>query len=423
MKKKLWMTFGPLLIAGAVFLFILFGPSSLFGGVSNGTVKKSATSMSPTVVQGVAIQQKMLTTDKTYLPIFGSSELSRVDPFHPNVFAEKYKRGYTPFLIGRPGTQSLSHYLDIKAMGNELKGKKVVFVLSPQWFQPAGVDDGHFGGNFSPLQAYKFAMADEPPTPERRYAAKRLLTYKVVQNNTTLATLLENIASPGPKTDVSMFTKLAAEAEMKVLQRKDDLESKVIEGSRQDKVDKQQKDLPETLNYTELDNLAAEYGESKVGDNPFFIKDSYYKKKIEPTINQLQNSRTNLSYDESPEYDDLQLVMDAFKSVGADVLFINPPVNGAWYDYIGASREKLQLYYDKSGEQVKKQGFHYYDMSRYSDTPYFLEDTIHLSWRGWVAIDKEIDAFMKDKTKPTYHKTPKQYYIKKALPPKKEEDK
>ncbi|MBC1458163.1 D-alanyl-lipoteichoic acid biosynthesis protein DltD [Listeria newyorkensis] len=423
MKKKLWMTFGPLLIAGAVFLFILFGPSSIFGGVSTSTVKKSATSMNPTVVQGVAIQQKMLATDKNYVPIFGSSELSRVDQFHPNVFAEKYNRGYTPFLIGRPGTQSLSHYLDIKAMGNELKGKKVVFVLSPQWFQPAGVDDGHFGGNFSPLQAYKFAMSDEPPTAERRYAARRLLSYKVVKNDTTLAALLESIASPGPKTEVDMFTKTAAAAQVKILQRKDDLDSKFIQGSREEKVQKNLKLLPDALDYTKLDELATKTGESKVGANPFFIKDSYYKKKLEPTINQLKDSRTNLSYDESPEYSDLQLVMDAFKEVGADVLFINPPVNGSWYDYIGASREKLQKYYDKSGKQVKEQGFHYYDMSSYSDTPYFLEDTIHLSWRGWVAIDKQMDQFMKDKTKPTYEKTPKQFYFNQVSPPKKEDNK
>lgn len=115
--------------------------------------------------------------------------------------------------------------------------------------------------------------------------------------------------------------------------------------------------------------------------------------------------------------------MDAFKDVGADVLFINPPVNGAWYDYIGSSREKLQTYYDKSGEQVTDQGFHYLDMSRYSDTPYFLEDTIHLSWRGWVVIDKQIDQFMKDTAKPKYEKTPKQFYFKQTLPPKKEENK
>lgn len=241
--------------------------------------KKSATSMNPTVVQGVAIQQKMLATDKTYLPIFGSSELSRVDQFHPNVFAEKYNRGYTPFLIGRPGTQSLSHYLDIKAMGSELKGKKVVFILSPQWFQPAGVDDGHFGGNFSPLQAYKFAMADEPPTGERRYAARRLLSYKVVKNDSTLSALLENIASPGPKTEVDAFTRVAADAELKILQRKDDLESKIIQGSREQKVTDKLKLLPDKLDYAKLDELATKMGESKVGANPFFIKESYYKKK------------------------------------------------------------------------------------------------------------------------------------------------
>ncbi|EUJ46060.1 D-alanine esterification of lipoteichoic acid and wall teichoic acid [Listeria rocourtiae FSL F6-920] len=232
--------------------------------------KKSATSMNPIVVQGVAIQQKMLASNKNYLPIFGSSELSRVDQFHPNVFAEKYNRGYTPFLIGRPGTQSLSHYLDIKAMGHALKGKKVVFILSPQWFQPAGVDDGHFGGNFSPLQAYKFAMSDEKPTSERRYAARRLLTYKVVKNDTTLTALLENIASPGPKTEVSAFTYATANAQMKILQRKDDLDSKFIQGSREEQVEKNLKLIPDTLDYTKLDDLATKMGESQVGTNPFF---------------------------------------------------------------------------------------------------------------------------------------------------------
>ncbi|MBC8844953.1 D-alanyl-lipoteichoic acid biosynthesis protein DltD, partial [Escherichia coli] len=52
MKKKLWMTFGPLLVAFAVFLFVLFGPSSLFSKVSSETVEKSATSMNESVIQG-----------------------------------------------------------------------------------------------------------------------------------------------------------------------------------------------------------------------------------------------------------------------------------------------------------------------------------------------------------------------------------
>lgn len=66
MKKKLWMTFGPLLVAFAVFLFVLFGPSSLFSKVSSETVEKSATSMNESVIQGLDIQKKLYKKETIY---------------------------------------------------------------------------------------------------------------------------------------------------------------------------------------------------------------------------------------------------------------------------------------------------------------------------------------------------------------------
>lgn len=66
MKKKLWMTFGPLLVAFAVFLFVLFGPSSLFSYVSSETVEKSATSMNEYVIQGLDIQKEALKRRKLF---------------------------------------------------------------------------------------------------------------------------------------------------------------------------------------------------------------------------------------------------------------------------------------------------------------------------------------------------------------------
>lgn len=98
MKKKLWMTFGPLLVAFAVFLFVLFGPSSLFSKVSSETVEKSATSMNESVIQGLDIQKKAL-QEGNYLPIYGSSELSRVDPFHPSVVSKNTIRAIHHFYL------------------------------------------------------------------------------------------------------------------------------------------------------------------------------------------------------------------------------------------------------------------------------------------------------------------------------------
>ncbi|MBC2252187.1 D-alanyl-lipoteichoic acid biosynthesis protein DltD [Listeria welshimeri] len=412
MKKKLWMTFGPLLVAFAVFLFVLFGPSSLFSHVSSETVEKSATSMNENVIQGLDIQKEAL-KDGNYLPIYGSSELSRVDQFHPSVVSKKYKQGYTPFLLGRPGTQSLSHFLDVNALGNSLKGKKVVVILSPQWFQPKGVSEPSFGANFSPLHAYKFALEDTKNTPERRYAAERLLSFQVVQSDETLKNLLENIITKGPKKPHDpKLTTMAGNLELKILERKDDLESKFITGSKQNRIDKELKSLPEKLDYQHLDDLAKETGQKNIGNNPFHVKEKYYEKKIKPIEAKLKDSRKNLSYDESPEYGDLQLLMDAFKKVGADVIFINPPINGKWVDYIGMDKQGLDKYYAKTKQQIESQGFKYYSLEQYQNDPYYLEDTIHLSWRGWVQIDKVLADFVKEPVQTNYTPTADEFYMK-----------
>ncbi|WP_239256923.1 D-alanyl-lipoteichoic acid biosynthesis protein DltD [Listeria ilorinensis] len=412
MKKKLWMTFGPILVSGILFLFLLFGPSALFNHVSSQTVEKSATSMSENVIQGELIQKKAMESGD-YLPIFGSSELSRIDMFHPSVYAKKYDKGYTPFLIGRPGTQSLSHYLDINALGDRLKGKKVVFILSPQWFQPKGEDQNLFGANFSPLQAYTFALSDSKPTSERRYAARRLLEFNTVRSDSILKNQLENIAAEGPKKPHNeKLTRAAAEVQYKVLIRRDELESKIVPDSKQGKVDKDVQTLPAALDYEQLDKLATETGQKSTGDNPFQIKQGYYDKKVKPIEDKLKDSRKDLSYVESPEYGDLQLVMDAFKRAGADVLFINPPINGKWVDYIGMDQKMLDDYYQKVGDQIHSNGFQYVSMERYQNDPYFLEDPIHLSWRGWVQVDKAIDDFMKQPSPNSYPKTPRSYYFK-----------
>ncbi|MBC2346423.1 D-alanyl-lipoteichoic acid biosynthesis protein DltD [Listeria welshimeri] len=412
MKKKLWMTFGPLLVAFAVFLFVLFGPSSLFSHVSSETVEKSATSMNENVIQGLDIQKEAL-KEGNYLPIYGSSELSRVDQFHPSVVSKKYKQGYTPFLLGRPGTQSLSHFLDVNALGDSLKGKKVVVVLSPQWFQPKGVSEPSFGANFSPLHAYKFALEDTKNTPERRYAAERLLSFQVVQSDETLKNLLENIITKSPKKPHDpKLTTMAGNLELKILERKDDLESKFITGSKQNRIDKELKSLPEKLDYQHLDDLAKETGQKNIGNNPFHVKEKYYEKKIKPIEAKLKDSRKNLSYDESPEYGDLQLLMDAFKKVGADVIFINPPINGKWVDYIGMDKQGLDKYYAKTKQQIERQGFKYFSLEQYQNDPYYLEDTIHLSWRGWVQIDKVLADFVKEPIQTNYTPTADEFYMK-----------
>lgn len=76
-------------------------------------------------------------------------------------------------------------------------------------------------------------------------------------------------------------------------------------------------------------------------------------------------------------------------------LFIIPPVNQEWSNYTGLSQEMLQQFAEKIKFQLKTQGFNQIaDFTNQAKTPYFLQDTIHLGWRGWLASDQYIQPFL-----------------------------
>uniref|UniRef100_UPI002870760E D-alanyl-lipoteichoic acid biosynthesis protein DltD n=1 Tax=Lactobacillus jensenii TaxID=109790 RepID=UPI002870760E len=77
-------------------------------------------------------------------PLFGSSELSRMDSLHPSVFAYKYNRNYTPFLLGGAGSQALAHFYGMQGIKSQLTNKKAVVIISPQWFTKKGQDKNAF---------------------------------------------------------------------------------------------------------------------------------------------------------------------------------------------------------------------------------------------------------------------------------------
>ncbi|WP_175265042.1 D-alanyl-lipoteichoic acid biosynthesis protein DltD [Lacticaseibacillus nasuensis] len=92
-----------------------------WGALSAGTVDQAAVSMAPNVLAGERIKDQAFADG--YLPLFGSSELARMDPFHPAVYAEKYHQP-KPFLLGAAGTQSLTHFVTDQSSLPELRGKK-----------------------------------------------------------------------------------------------------------------------------------------------------------------------------------------------------------------------------------------------------------------------------------------------------------
>lgn len=408
--KKIFSALGPFVLAVVILVIILFSPTKIGNTVSSDTLEKAATSMSINVIKGNIIKNEAMQSEK-YVPFFGSSELSRIDSFHPSVLAQKYHRNYRPFLLGAAGTQSLSQFSMLSSMGSELKGKKAVFVISPQWFVKKGIKKEMFSLYFSPLQTYQWLLNLKQVDKNASYYAERLLTFSSVNQDTSLKTMMEQVKN-GEELTESQKDECALK--LNIFSREDDLFGRLGLISKQNEIRKSMKALPTTYNFDKLDMLAYAQGKKLANNNPYELNNSFYSKRIEPIENSLKNSQVDYDYRYSKEFADFQLVLAEFAKLKMDVLFVIPPVNGKWSDYTGLSQEMLDQFATKIKTQLNDQGFNNVaDLHQYKDSKYFMNDTIHLGWRGWLTLDKQINPFLSQKAKTTPQYTIKSYYLSK----------
>lgn len=390
MRKQLWMIFGPivcaLVIIGAVFL------APFFTSTTSPTVWQNASSsMAANVLRGNSIKNAAIDSGE-YVPFFGSSELSRIDSFHPSALAKAYDRNYTPFLLGAPGTQSLTQFMMMQSMEAELENKPVVFIISPQWFVRDGLKEDYFNAYFSELQTYQWVLNIKNVTSSDQYLASRLLQYETVAKNQALVNVLKQIQQNQVPSGLSR-TKL--ECESRILAREDQLFSRFGLLSKQKKIDKAAKQLPQTYDYAALEKLANTQGKKSTSNNSFEIDNHFYTQRVKKNIHRLKGSQKGYNYLMSPEYGDFQLVLEELAKVHAKPLFIIPPVNEKWQAYTGLSPKMLNGFSQKINYQLHEQGFdQVVDFTKERTIPYFMADTIHLGWRGWLEADRYIEPFL-----------------------------
>jgi D-alanine transfer protein len=386
MKKPV---FTPIFLAFLVLFILVIVPNKWIESlIPKNRVNQATTQLNPFMFQGKYLQQKML-EDKHYLPIYGSSELARLDQFHPSNYFRVTGEPFTPFLIGRGGTESLIHFLNFTEHVDQLKGKKIVFVLSPQWFQPKGTDESHFVPNYSSLQGYDFAFNNKIDPTIKKMAIKRLLTFSSVHDDPILSTIYKaEITDNHWEQRKASLVRPFAYAYRDLLAKKDLYYSLAggVARNREIKHDLKNK------TWSQLDLEADQIGAKKSTNNKFCVINSQYN-KIRKMVPSLRDKKFGASYGKSPEYQDFQLVLDVLKESGAQPLFISVPVNGKWYDYTGFPKEGRIAYYEKIKTQIEAEGFQIADFSSHEYDPFFMKDTIHIGWKGWVYTDKAIKDF------------------------------
>ncbi|MGL0747776.1 D-alanyl-lipoteichoic acid biosynthesis protein DltD [Secundilactobacillus paracollinoides] len=411
-RHPIWQLIGPLVIAVIGVALLLFAPhhkTDEAGAQADASlINKAAVSLSSNVYRGQALKNEAL--ELGYVPFFGSSELSRMDPLHPSVLADKYDRDYQPFLLGKPGTQSLSQLMAMQTFGNNLDHKKVVFILSPQWFTKQG--QNHQAFNF-----YKTSIGDiswtlrATNTKVDRITAKRLLKVAGKGGGTMQRSAWKRLARGE---NLTGNQRAYFEARLHVLQNEDHYFDQLMVTNRMVKLAKAEKQLPATDNNAALTRLADRLGKRDT-HNRFDISNAFYRHRLKPAgIRHFKNSQRNFDYRRSPEYTDFELVLNQFASHHTNTMFILPPVNNKWAAYTGLSQTMLRQTNAKLKQQLASQGFtNVVDLSNQGGQKYFMSDTIHLGWRGWLAVDQHVKPFLTQK-QPTPHMHIKDYYLSKT---------
>jgi D-alanine transfer protein len=296
MKKKLFAIFGPIVVAFGLLAVFFTSPYRL-DTYNPEVIKRASASMSESVLEGDVIKNRAL-AEKEYVPFFGSSELSRISPLHPTPLAEKYQRGYTPFLLGAPGTQSLILSMMMGSTGEILKNKKVIVVLSPQWFGKNGLSANSFDKRSSELQIYDWLFSLKKITSADRYFAKRLLDYPKINTNISLKTILENIEKGlSPSAKSLSYQKL----QWNMLKREDEIFSNIGIENKQKIIDQSVDLLPNEYQEKTLIQLANEIGKKETSNNSYGLKNSYYN-GLKSRLEKLKDSDKNQDYRFSPEF-------------------------------------------------------------------------------------------------------------------------
>ena len=160
----------------------------------------------------------------------------------------------------------------------------------------------------------------------------------------------------------------------------------------------QYKDCPPqdaiNINWEEEKVKAQKMGEDACTNNNFYVYDEYYDTYLKDNIEQSKNSmdpNTNLCA--SKEFDDYRLMLDTFKQAGVKPYIVFMSTNGFYYDYIGLDKNKRDAYYDKLGRFTEEYGFDYLDLRDKEYEPYFYKDVMHLGWKGWLYVNKQITKY------------------------------
>ena len=324
-------------------------------------------------------------TPKT-LVLLGSSELTTTinEEYHPKKI---FNYGdFNIMQIGVGNSQNIIHAATIGSIGNDMRNNEIVMIQSIQWFDNKnGILKDAFLSRISSEHVYN-TMANDKISKE----TKEKFINRVIELSSTNKVLNKKyrsykkyfveeqgnfITGEFLKLD-NYFYKLKNKYEFF---KNKGRENYPLSGEK----------TPD-YNWKELDEKVTEQAKERTNNKYYQIDNTYYDKYIKSKYDQLKNSSKNTKYDESKEYDDLDILLSIVKDLNLNMKFAILPANGKWSDYTGIDSEKRQVAYNNLKEIAKKNNIEVMDYSSKEYEEYYMYDAMHLGWRGWIDFERDL---------------------------------
>ncbi|HLO04792.1 MAG TPA: D-alanyl-lipoteichoic acid biosynthesis protein DltD [Symbiobacteriaceae bacterium] len=350
-----------------------------------------ATTGADEVVKGLSVIRTALNSPDELL-LFGSSELTFQDEYHPARLFQAKPTGFTTVVVGSGYRQSLNNVMALGALGGDLKGKKLVCFLSPTWFEKP-IADKAFQKNFSLLQTYETIFSPDLTWALKHRIAERLLSLGApATDDGLLRAAMQAIVADSPARYHALWP--FGRAAISAYRAKDEVQLAQLLSAKSLKPVPAPR--PQTIDWKGLDQKAKQEAAVKTTSNRFGIYDDYYLKYVANRIEKVKDSGQGERWLDSSEWEDLRLQLDLLREVEAKPLFISIPVLGPWYDFKGHPSSDRQAYYQQVKSMVEQAGFPVVDLGYGEYEPGFMRDPWHPGWKGGVAIARAIDQYYHD---------------------------
>lgn len=325
--------------------------------------------------------------------IQGSSELTaNLDQMPTKIFPTKELNKQVE-IIGRGYVQNLQHTSVIGSISfKEGANTNMVSLQSFQWYTYGGISADNYKTTFSPVQYYKY-LNNNKISKENKI--------KYTQRVNTLISGSKQYMPEYINSKLYYNDNLCSKIGRIVLKPYFILRESMVQLKEKVELYKEFQDIgianenkAKELKWEEEEKKAEEQGKVAITNNDLGIKDEVYD-NLKNDLDKYRNSGGDIDYKLSYEFQDFELYLDTCLDLGIKPYIILMPTNGIWYDFTGSTGEKRQEFYNKAEELAVSKGFDVLNLFDDEYTEYFMVDTQHLGWKGWIKVDKEINNYFK----------------------------